>query len=1852
MPIKRFQVEGVDNIIEADVPADFANNPELAEQWFDEVYYPYYDSGLATAAEDPSHPFSGLPDWAARGFYRLGQAANATQVQLGLDNPENAAKDIQDYEKHLDKVPQDPEVIDTLIKFQKANENPDAWGGLKEFWDAASTPAGVETILTVTGESFAQFAPALAATIATGVASGGMAYPALAIGAVQGLGSLAVEYGSTSLEAMEEHLNKEGKSISDNKAVAELLSNKQKMEDFSDFALKRGIPIAVIDGLSMGLAGKLLLAVKSMSNSSKAARYAAFGTEALAIQPASGALGEFAAQKVAGQDLKIADIALEAVAEVPGGIAEINLGLLVDAKRTQQEKKIKEQLKNLQEQKAEDLRQATRMDEFNIVTDDLVTKTMNPETGIADSVAYEERIIKYSGLRPKAGERSVDKSGIKNIFNLKNPKSVNTVLRHLQDEKFIEKGKGGSGFRWTKKAEQKYDEIVPVEIGDTVQWTSGDIDQFIIPKTVSDIRDTDQGKFVFFEDSSEAGVPYEEVNRLVLTPEQLAERQVVQDKADAKREEIRVATEETERTDTLKEQGDVVSEQETLKQQVNNQRTQSQELEAQKNELDTQLRDTELSLASSLSQEVSPTDPLAVINEQENLKKQVTDARNKSQELDAQRDALDMQLINSELSLASSLNPARPVRKQIPLPEEATSDFITNVPSTFVDFTEEATVNDPPPVKEKLKEFKLRREGREIPVLNPEKTNIEEIKFQQQLSIDASPADAFNSMGQMNKANEQYKDVTEVINTYIIDMQNATNNEEREERVRRLKERVDKMNIPQLVSGPMMHAYKVYHPQRLGEIFKALKPTSYFNLLRREFRELFQQIPFSMILDFQDNTSIESKKDIGIAYVFLDAFFGPRKTHLLNEDSIIVDSEGNISFTIPDSPPNIVNEETGDMSPSVDQELYELQLKEMGGFKPGDEIKLQAEDWVKLQEVNSALRVSYATYIRSFARFLLQKQPLAKGIESNINDTPDSLQRKVIESMLINFATVNNFTREQAEEVRKRFTRSDKNVIEFLIKFREENFEKNSDSYNLMNRIISHAQIVKIINEYNRTLKEHPFYIPRIRYGDYIFSVYDTDTKETVAVYVSESRAGDTFFGDKQQKKRLEKIRQQKLKNFRSSRFKVGTVNKRTTSDIKNELELRDITLLDRLLMGMAHNNNVERKTFIKQLLKEAEDEVVTKGFGARMAQRSPKLILGYYNPEEAGNYIINQASNYIRSSADSASNLEFYNPIERVLDILKNGVPATGPDDPTYIEPQTELYKLAQKTVDSINSPNEPGSLFKSIAFHYALGGNFSSAFVNLTQTFVTSIPMLNTIVGLRGGSATKEVMRGLSDARKLFKFSGDRVSSYGFKFDQNKKPTDYDFLTDDEYTFLKNLYDQGVIQAIVNLDLGAKYQQQLGEVVGTGRLGADFSNNLARLMDASAFMFGAVEQINRIATALAAYRLAVKSEKNLKNFEKYAQFTVFADQKMTPELAGKMTVYQTQFLIGKENRPELFRSGIMNVGTQFLSFVMQYTTMYFRALQMFKVEPRMAATMLGGLVLSMMFFGGAMGLPFMENLRQLLSKLSKGMKWKGGEFDLEYGIRQALIDSNLPGLSHPQIVEMLTRGVASQVLGMDISRRVTAGEIIPFSFMEGDLMAATGPFGSLMADVVLNMNQALDDGNYSRLITSVLPLGARYPIEGAIGTIFEKDITTSQGKPLIRGADISGGDRLKQAFGFTPGAVSDVRREKQLGKYLERKMRGPQDRYLAELARLYVERVEEKDINERGKITQEINDLRQEVMELNSIAYKNRKLEDVIKITPRALKDRIQIRLGGQVNNLRKNMSKKIRPIIEQRVNELAPK
>ena len=481
MPTVNYFIDNSETATPIDVPDRLTSHEQ--DIWVDRFYLPYHDAGLAAAEKDPEHPLSFLPDWAARGAYRLAQSANIVQTQIGMDAETNA-KDIQDYQKHLEKVPYDKPVLDALLKMTDADS-------VGEFWDAAATTDGLRAIGNVAGESITQFLPVIAASVAALPVIGAAGVTAVTgrviLGAISGLGSTAIEYGASTFEAMNDYLKEKGTNARDDKAVAEVLGNEEKMAEFTKFGLERGIPIGILDGLSMGFAGKLTASLRRMRKAAEEAvkiskiktptsttiteigpkvptktpELTALAFEALALQPSAGGLGEALAQQVSGEGFKLGEVALEMIAEIPGGTVQTGIGLALEGRRERKEAEVEaliEQNKMIMKKKEEMVRQRKGGKEIDMVRQDLEKEAINPETGLPESVQYERTAFNAQEKPVKAGERAFDRSSIKNWFNgeIKQPRSMTIIMDYFVGKGYIELVPGTTGqYQWTQAAEDR-----------------------------------------------------------------------------------------------------------------------------------------------------------------------------------------------------------------------------------------------------------------------------------------------------------------------------------------------------------------------------------------------------------------------------------------------------------------------------------------------------------------------------------------------------------------------------------------------------------------------------------------------------------------------------------------------------------------------------------------------------------------------------------------------------------------------------------------------------------------------------------------------------------------------------------------------------------------------------------------------------------------------------------------------------------------------------------------------------------------------------------------------------------------------------------------------------------------------------------------------------------------------------------------------------------------------------------------------------------------------------------------------------------------------------------------------------
>jgi len=164
----------------------------------------------------------------------------------------------------------------------------------------------------------------------TGATAGGVgAIPGSVAGAISsipyafGLASSVVEMGATFGELLTEELK--GKELTKENVKA-ILEDPKKLQSIRNKAIARGVIIGAADALTgklaSGVGAKIISKSAAKSATGAVTKGAVVKSTALgaAIEAAGGSAGEATARGAIGQDMDVSEIALEGIAELPGGI--------------------------------------------------------------------------------------------------------------------------------------------------------------------------------------------------------------------------------------------------------------------------------------------------------------------------------------------------------------------------------------------------------------------------------------------------------------------------------------------------------------------------------------------------------------------------------------------------------------------------------------------------------------------------------------------------------------------------------------------------------------------------------------------------------------------------------------------------------------------------------------------------------------------------------------------------------------------------------------------------------------------------------------------------------------------------------------------------------------------------------------------------------------------------------------------------------------------------------------------------------------------------------------------------------------------------------------------------------------------------------------------------------------------------------------------------------------------------------------------------------------------------------------------------------------------------------------------
>jgi hypothetical protein len=430
---------------------------------------------------------------------------------------------------------------------------------------------------------------------------------------------------------------------------------------------------------------------------------------------------------------------------------------------------------------------------------------------------------------------------------------------------------------------------------------------------------------------------------------------------------------------------------------------------------------------------------------------------------------------------------------------------------------------------------------------------------------------------------------------------------------------------------------------------------------------------------------------------------------------------------------------------------------------------------------------------------------------------------------------------------------------------------------------------------------------------------------------------------------------------------------------------------------------------------------------------------------------------------------------------------------------PESGFYRnVADETVSFVLSPREGSTVsskLRGAATAHFLGGSIAAAMVNMS-----SLPM-NTVPWLSQHTSYTDAMSKVLGAVKTAASNFNAIRDLPTLMDTTKQLDGIDDV-------------EGLRHALqVAAQDGTILDTEIYQIMGLSR-GQEYSMSGAVQKAVQVWMtpFRLAEQMNRMATFIAAYKVAKGN--NLDNDAAYS--------------LAQETVYSTQFRYDDANRPALARGDFGSILFVFKSYpIFVLETLSFLA----KENPRAAAFMLGTLVM----VAGVQGLPFAEDLEDLIDTIAQRLF--DSPFNSQRWLRNTLKTAS-EAVTGTDLSSVFMHGTVNTMTELNFASRVGLGNLIPgtrIGAADADyksvMTEVIGPTGAMVGGVLAGVD-ALNRGEFVEAARKALPLGAQNFVKGAEqwNSGFATDVG---GRKLV---DVSGWEAFWQSFGMSSAAVSDA--------------------------------------------------------------------------------------------------------------------
>lgn len=420
------------------------------------------------------------------------------------------------------------------------------------------------------------------------------------------------------------------------------------------------------------------------------------------------------------------------------------------------------------------------------------------------------------------------------------------------------------------------------------------------------------------------------------------------------------------------------------------------------------------------------------------------------------------------------------------------------------------------------------------------------------------------------------------------------------------------------------------------------------------------------------------------------------------------------------------------------------------------------------------------------------------------------------------------------------------------------------------------------------------------------------------------------------------------------------------------------------------------------------------------------------------------------------------------------------------------------------------------NLSYVTMLGLSPSFLVMNLSQPWTVSAP----IMAARHGwvDSGKALGKATAEVAAAMKHSFDDQKIARFDLDLNH------IKDEGERKFLQKLHDKGAIDVTQEHDLGA-------QASGTSEGWTD------KLASWSSVPAHHTEVVNRVATALAAYRL--ENALDLKNgtslAEKYAEKIVSETHlDYTVENAPRLMQGNSLGGLGKL----VFQFKKYQQGMIYLSFKHMKDGFFAGTSDLSPAERHEARKAFAYLMGAQVAIAGAVGTPLTG---VLAGGVAVASLFQDKDKDKEYRLR---FYNGLKDHVGEKVADLIMKGVPAALLNIDVSNRAGMGDILnPLKFAQtgasgqstvaNALLSLAGPAASLSANYLQAIND-VKSGNYTQAARNVIPRFMQSPLDAY--TLANDGALTKNGNRFLRPDDVSAWDIAMKSVGFTTAKLANL--------------------------------------------------------------------------------------------------------------------